>query len=654
MFLAASAYGQEVSAGVTGTVTDSSGGAIAGATVTAKDVNHRTVWNTISNAEGIYAFPRLPAGNYEIRIEAAGFRTALRTGIALELNSRVRLDVKMELGMVAETVEVSGTGVQLQTESTQVGNVLTAATNVNLPLNGRNFVQLTLLTAGATTVNPAGFTNGLRTTGGGRPYVNGNREEANNFLLDGVDNNNQNSNFVTYQPSVDAVEEFKVITSNASAEFGNFQGGVINVTIKSGTNVFHGSVFEFLRNDKLNANSWAANWHGTPRGAIRHNVFGATAGGAIIKNKLFFFTDYQGIRRANPGAPAAYSVFPLPFRQGDLSQLLAQRGTQLYDPLTLAGGVRQPFPNDQMPATRINVVAKNLFATPAVYPAPINSALHFNALNTNSSYVKTDQGDIKIDAKPTHRDDMSARYSSGRQDNPGANTVPAAEDTFFTSPFTSAVANWTRIISPTFVNELRVGFNRSVFNDGGDAGSLGNLAEQLGISHGNDRFPGLMALNFTGGLANSLGNANIGGLRYNVNNTFHYADNVTRFAGGTWSRPADSCCACRRMYSTLATMAVSVPWPSPDNTRRDRMPPVPPRPVWQMRTSSSAIPPRWHLGSRPAYGGSAGSRWPVMFRTTGARAVRLPSTSACAGNIPVRLWKWRTGRPISNSIRGAF
>ena len=199
--------------------------------------------------------------------------------------------------------------VQLQTESTQVGNVLTAATNVNLPLNGRNFVQLTLLTAGATTVNPAGFTNGLRTTGGGRPYVNGNREEANNFLLDGVDNNNQNSNMVTYQPSVDAIQEFKVITSNASAEFGNFQGGVINVTIKSGTNQFHGSVFEFLRNDKLNATSWAANWHGTPKAAIRHNVFGATAGGAIIKNKLFFFTDYQGIRRANPGAPAVVHAF---------------------------------------------------------------------------------------------------------------------------------------------------------------------------------------------------------------------------------------------------------------------------------------------------------------------------------------------------------
>ena len=376
-------YSQEVSAGVTGTVTDPSGAAIVGATVTATSVGQRTVWTTTANAEGIYAFPRVPAGQYEIRFEAAGFRTALRRDIVLELNARARLDVKLEIGMVAEAIEVSSTGALLQTETTQVGTVISGAANVNLPLNGRNFVQLTLLTAGATTVNPAGFTNGLRTTAGGRPYVNGNREEANNFLLDGVDNNNQNSNMVTYQPNVDAIQEFKVITNNASAEFGNFQGGVINVTIKSGTNALHGSVFEFLRNDRLNANAWARNWQGTRKAAIRHNVFGGTIGGAVIKDKLFFFTDYQGIRRANPGTPSSYSVISMPFRQGDLSQLLAQRNTQLYDPLTTtAAGIRQPFAGDQIPANRINVVARNLFAMPEVYPLPINAALRFNSLNT--------------------------------------------------------------------------------------------------------------------------------------------------------------------------------------------------------------------------------------------------------------------------------
>lgn len=530
--LSPAGYGQEVSAGITGAVTDPSGAAIIGATVTVKEVDRQTLWTATTNAEGIYAFPRLPSGKYEIRIEAAGFRAALRRDVVLEVNDRLRLDSKLELGAVSESIEVSSTGALLQTETTQVGTVISGSTNVNLPLNGRNFVQLTLLTAGATTVNPAGFTNGLRTTGGGRPYVNGNREEANNFLLDGVDNNNQNSNMVTYQPNVDAIQEFKVITSNASAEFGNFQGGVINVTIKSGSNTFHGSAFEFLRNDALNAKSWAANWHGNPKSAIRHNVFGGTIGGSIIKDKLFFFTDYQGIRRANPGAPASVTVFPMLFRQGDLSQLLAQRGTQLYDPLTTtAAGIRQPFPNDQIPASRINVVPRNLFAMPDVYPVPINSALRFNSLNTKSTYVKTDQGDFKVDAKLSHRDDFSARYSSGRQDNPGTNSIPTSQKTFFTSPFTSTVANWTRSFGPTLVNEFRVGFNRSVFNDGGDPGNLGNLAEKLGIAGGNDRFPGLLALNFPGGLATNIGNQNIGGLRYNVNNTFHYAENLTLIRG---------------------------------------------------------------------------------------------------------------------------
>ena len=525
------ANSQEVSAGMTGAVNDPSGAAIVGAAVTAREVAHGTVWTATTNAEGIYAFPRLPAGNYEIRFESAGFRTAVRRSVVLELNARVRLDVAMELGMVAETVEVSSAAAQLQTETTQVGNVIDGSTNVSLPLNGRNFVQLTLLTPGATTVNPAGFTNGLRTTGGGRPYVNGNREEANNFLLDGVDNNNQNSNQVTYQPNVDAIQEFTVITNNASAEFGNFQGGVINVTLKSGTNSLHGSIFEFLRNDRFNAAAWAANWHGTPKAAIRHNVFGVAVGGAIIKDKLFFFTDYQGIRRANPGAPSSFSVFPAPFRQGDLSQLLVQRNTQLYDPLTTtASGVRDPFPNNQIPLSRINVVAQKLFSLPDVYPAPINSALRFNSLNTNSSYVFTDQGDFKVDAKLSRRDDFSARYSTGRQDNPGTNSIAVVENTFFTSPVTSAVANWTRTIGST-VNEFRAGFTRSVFNDGGDPGTVGNLAEKLGITHGNDRFPGLMAFNFVGGLASNFGNQNIGGLRYNVSNTFHYADNLTLIRG---------------------------------------------------------------------------------------------------------------------------
>ncbi|MBI3697288.1 MAG: TonB-dependent receptor [Acidobacteria bacterium] len=523
---------QEVSAGITGRVTDPSGAAIVAAKVTAKDVDRGTVWPTDTNAEGVYAFPRIPAGTYELRVEAPGFRPAVRPGIRLEINQRARLDVQMELGTVTETLEVKAETLLLQTETTQVGSVISGSTNVNLPLNGRNFVQLTLLAPGSTTTDPAGFTNGQRTVGGGRPYVNGNRKEGNNFLLDGIDNNHASNNFTSYQPSVDAIQEFKMITNNASAEFGNFQGGIVNVTIKSGTNGFHGSVFEFLRNDKLNANAWSRNWQGLAKAALRHNVFGGAIGGPLLRDRLFFFTDYQGIRRANPGAAAAFTVIPPEFRQGNFARLLTERNTQLYNPLTTdAAGLRQPFPNNQIPASMIDPVARNLFALADLYPAPLNSALRFNSLNTGTSYVSTDQGDIKIDAKLSRQDDFSARYSNSRQDSPSRNSFPLLFNGFYTAPFQAGVLNWTRVVGPALVNELRVGVNRVMFSDGNEDKGVGNVAEKLGIARGNERGSGLMALQFTGGLANDIGNTTVGLFRINLNNTYHYADNLTIIRG---------------------------------------------------------------------------------------------------------------------------
>ncbi len=519
--------GQEVSAGIVGNVTDSTGASIVGATVTAKDQERGTSWPTVSNNDGVYALPRIPAGAYEIRVEAKGFRAEVRRDVHLEINDRLRLNFTLEVGAVSQTLEVTGAGVLLQTENTQIGTVISGNSNVNLPLNGRNYVQLALLSPGATTVDPSSFTNGQRTGGGGRPYVNGNREEANNFLLDGVDNNNNTSNMVAYQPNVDAIEEFRMITTNASAEFGNFQGAVVSVFIKSGTNQFHGTAFEFLRNNVLNANSWAGNWQGLPRAALRHNVFGGTGGGRIIKDRLFFFADYQGIRRANPGNPSSVSVFPLDFRQGDFSRF----ATQLYNPFSLSSaGVRSPFPGNQIPQSLIDPVARNLFAS-SFYPQPINSATRFNAVNASSSYVNTDQGDIKVDARITSKDNYSARYSQGRQDVPATNTIPVIISTFQTNPFLNGMMSWTRTISPTLVNELRVGINRILLDNGGLPGSLGNLGQQLGIADSNARGPGLLALNFTGGLATSIGNANIGPARINWNNAFHYADNLSIIRG---------------------------------------------------------------------------------------------------------------------------
>lgn len=526
------AVAQEVSAGIRGTISDPSGAAMYGASVTARDIDRSTVWNTQTNEAGQYSFPRLPAGNYEVRVEMEGFRTAVRPQVALEINQRATLDIQMEIGAVTESVEVVGAPPLLSTEKTEVGSVLSGTTNVNLPLNGRNFIQLTLLAAGVTTTNPSGFVNGRRTTGGGRPYVNGNRKEANNFLLDGIDNNQVSDNLTAYQPSVDAISEFKMITNNASAEFGNFQGGIINVAIKSGTNEFHGSAFEFFRNDKLNANNWARNWRGLARDAIRHNVFGGSLGGPIQKDKLFFFVDFEAARRAEPGTPSNFNVFASDPRQGDFSRVLTEQKIQLYNPFDVnASGVRSPFPNNQIPMSMIDPVALKLFQSPDLYPAPLNTGLRFNQLNTNNTHVDTNQGDVKLDWKMTERDDVSARYSKSMQTAPTTRSFPLLFPSFDDAPFQAGVINWTRTFSPTVVNEARVGVNNIMKHNGGSPGGAGNIAEQLGIAQGNDRAAGLFGINFSGGLASNFGSSNLGTQQLFANTTYQFVDNLTVFKG---------------------------------------------------------------------------------------------------------------------------
>jgi Carboxypeptidase regulatory-like domain/TonB dependent receptor len=529
-------YAQEVSAGITGRVTDPSGSAIVGAAVTAKDQDRGTEWPTKTNEDGIYAFPRIPVGTYSLKIEAKGFKLSVQPNLTLEVNQRARMDVAMQVGGITETVTVSAEGALLQTETTQVGAVIAAETIVNTPLVSRNPIALTLLAPGVTTPNPSGFTNGLRSTGGGRPYVNGNREEGNNFLLDGVDNNQTSENHSSYQPNLDAIAEFKMITNNASAEFGNFQGGIVNVVVKSGTNQFHGNVFEYFRNDKLNANNWARNWTVGQnfRSPVRWNQFGGTFGGPIKKDKLFFFVDYQGLRRATPPSVQGAIVMPDSWRQGDFSNLLnptysgVAAGIQLYNPFSenAATGARAPFPNNQIPVSLFNPVIKNLFANASIYPAATLSqvrATDNNYFYSGSSYIKSDQGDIKLDYKPTDQDDLSARYSNGRQDQPGVNTAPFLYNSFAIAPFQNGVINWTRTISPRLVNEARVGVNNIMEDNGGEDKGLGDIASKLGMQNSGSGLLSLQGAFFIAG----LGNANIGTQQLFATTTYHYADNLT-------------------------------------------------------------------------------------------------------------------------------
>ena len=226
--------------GITGRVTDPSGAAIPGAKVTATDTQRGTTCPTVTNGDGNYNLPRVPVGTYNVKVENQGFQTSQQSNITLVLNQVARLDFQLQVGNISQSVEVTSAPPLLQTESTQLGAIIDARTNTTLPLATRNYVQLTLLAPGSVHPDPSRFKNGQTTASSGRPYVNGNREQANNFLLDGMDNNQVSDNLVGYAPSVDAIQEFNEITQNASAEFGNFMGGIISTSIKSGTNQFHG------------------------------------------------------------------------------------------------------------------------------------------------------------------------------------------------------------------------------------------------------------------------------------------------------------------------------------------------------------------------------------------------------------------------------
>jgi hypothetical protein len=245
LFLVSSSFalGQDISAKITGLVTDVSGAAISGAVVEARDVARGTVYPTKTNSSGIYYLSPLPIGDYVLKISAPGFSAAQRPAFTLEMDQTARVNIALAVGSASTTVEVSSAPPLLQTDQSFMGTVLDARANVTLPLATRNYNQLTLLSPGAVSTNPGSFTGSQTSFQVGRPYINGNREQTNNYILDGMDNNQIDNNDVAFAPSVDAIQEFNLISQNAPASYGNYLGGIISVTIKSGTNQFHGDAF---------------------------------------------------------------------------------------------------------------------------------------------------------------------------------------------------------------------------------------------------------------------------------------------------------------------------------------------------------------------------------------------------------------------------
>jgi len=501
-------WGQQVTASFTGQISDPTGAQIAGAKVTATDTQRGTQYSTLTNQDGRYNLPNIPVGTYTVKVENQGFQTATQSNITLQLNQVAKLDFQLQVGNVATSVEVSAAAPLLQTESTQLGQVIDERTNTTLPLATRNYVQLTLLAPGSVHPDPSSFTNGQTTASSGRPYVNGNREQANNFILDGMDNNQVSDNLVGYAPSVDAIQEFNEITQNAPAEFGNFMGAIVSTTIKSGTNQYHGVLFEFLRNDKLNANTWSNNFSGGQRKKLRWNEFGATLGGPIKRDKLFFFIDYQGQRFDTPPSTGAVSLFTAQERTGDFSQLLqGAKPIQLYNPFDIdpATGKRRPFVNNQIPSALFDPVAVKIL-TSSAYPVPTGSGLQNNFLNSNGSQINGDQGDAKVDWSASDKDRVFGRYSQSFIQNPSTNSLPLSYNSFANYPTHNGVLDWVRTVSPTIVNEARFGVNYVFVNNGSAGNGLANFPQTVGLpAVPTDILP---AMNFSGGFANGIGSAN--------------------------------------------------------------------------------------------------------------------------------------------------
>jgi hypothetical protein len=530
-----SAFGQTITATVTGTVVDQGGAAVTKAKVVAVNQATKLEHTAETSDAGVYRISFLPIGTYVVSAELAGFKKVVSSAIQLEVNQTARIDLKLEIGALTDEVTVSGSAPVLQTENPTVGTVISGNTTVGLPLNGRNFQQLTLLVPGAITPNPGGFTGPGLQGGQGRPFVNGNREQGNAFLLDGISVDETIDNRIGYKPNIDALAEFKIETSNSSAEFGNVTGATVNATLKSGTNDLHGNGFEFLRDDALDANSWANNRVSAAKNNLRQNIFGGTLGGPIVENRIFFFTDYQGVRQKT-GGTALRTLAPAEWRAGDLSSI----ATAIIDPLT---GVQ--FPGNRIPAERIvNPVARNLFANQALYPLPTRpgtAVIPNNYTSSTRDELRGDQFDVRIDARLSDSNNVSGRYSFANFHTNGIQGALPVQLTGKSNNRPQNIAlNWTSIISNRIVNEARVGFNRAVFiTDVLDWAGLGAGNTSLGIA-GTQVHDGLSSIAMGSGLT-AIGSTAV--IEDNVTNTFQYGDTLTinqgshfMKMGGQWLR----------------------------------------------------------------------------------------------------------------------
>jgi len=556
---------------ILGTVTDPRGAVIPSAKVTAIETTSGVKQILSTDSQGFYSFPSLPVGHYDIQAEAAGFKPLRRTGIVLDVNSKVVVDAPLVIGEQNETITVSESATRVETVDTQMGEVITAQQMTSAPLNGRSYTDLlslqsgvapvttitsdTVLDVGATALSPSGDLNP------GTISINGQREFANSFVLNGSDVEEDVNMGAAIIPNLDSIAEFRILTSNFDAEHGEFSGGQIEVVTKSGTNTFHGDLFEFLRNTDLDAR----NFFSPTRGAFDQNQFGGTLGGPIRKNKVFFFADYQGTRLIQGVATGEIPVPSLQDRAGNLSDLASSFATvdqngntvpttvsgsywasQLSQKLGYGVSAGEPyyFPGCTSPAQCVlpnATIPQSAWSAPALnllkyIPSPNNPNGTFSTSAYNQT-LRDDKGAYRIDGI-TGWGMLSAYYfiDDWSQNNPypvaqGGANVPGFNALNHGRAQLLSLGD-TKTLSPTAVNEFHVSLMRDTTNLGQPVGGVGVSLASQGFVVGPDT-PGIVPLSpKTEGVESvDFNNFSIGtntNELKQVNNTFQWRDNFSK------------------------------------------------------------------------------------------------------------------------------
>ncbi|WP_031499598.1 TonB-dependent receptor [Bryobacter aggregatus] len=529
--LAVSLSAQQGGGLFTGAATDPQGSPVSGAKLIVRNLATNATFESLTNADGLFTTPTMPVGSYEISCEKTGFKRSVRRDLTLQVDQRAQVDFTLDLGQVSETVEVKSEIAMLDTASATVGKVVEERVVKDLPLNGRNALALTLLTpsvksnAGPTN---SGFTD--RGTTISSISINGGPNGMNNQILDGNTNILSFVGEVGIPPAVDAVQEFKVQSGTMPAEFGFTAGGVINLVLKSGANAFHGNAYEFLRNDKLDARNTFA----PQKNPLRYNQYGGSLGGRIIRDRTFFFGNFEEYK-LRQGSPTVASTPLAEWRQGNFSRLLNGTGdlVQIYDPATTrtnpngSGLIRDVFPGNIIPTNRLDPVAQ---AVLKYYPlpnrTPTNSFTQANNYQRQGiNQVDSRQYHIKVDHRFSDQNSAFARYSF-------FNHKPFSTG-FFEDPIgnsrTDIVQNHNFVMgdihsfSPTLINEFRAGGSRQYFTFISSSYGLG-IPQKLGLpaSVPSDVMP-TFAFGYT-----NIGNPTVG-TRGSLN--WQFTDIVTKVAG---------------------------------------------------------------------------------------------------------------------------